>query len=291
MKSMTGFGKAELRAPIGKFSVEISSVNNRFLEISARLPRQFFAFEAKLRTLISAQLERGKVYLYVGYEESNDSAAKFAINRAAARAYHKQLIQLKKELGLSGNVELHDLMLLPEFANPEKESTDDKLIWPALEKAARKALKGLISMRRKEGAALASDMRQRLKAINGYIKVIVDHSTDFVDSYREKLTARIQELLQSPVPDSVRLEEEIVMVAERIDISEECIRLKSHVGQFTQTLAKTDPVGKKLNFILQEMNREANTIASKCSDIQISSAVISLKEEIEKLREQVQNVE
>ncbi|MDH4155680.1 MAG: YicC family protein [candidate division Zixibacteria bacterium] len=291
MKSMTGFGKAELRAPVGKFSVEISSVNNRFLEISARLPRQFFALEARLRTLISAHIERGKIYLYVGYEESNDSAAKFAINRPAARAYHKQLMQLKKELGLSGGVEIHDLMLLPEFANPDKETIDDKLIWPPLEKATRKALNELISMRRKEGAALARDMRQRMKVINGYIKVIVDHSSDFVDSYREKLAARIQDLLQSPAPDSVRLEEEIVMVAERIDISEECIRLKSHVGQFTQTLAIPDPVGKKLNFILQEMNREANTIASKCSDIRISSAVISLKEEIEKLREQVQNVE
>jgi uncharacterized protein (TIGR00255 family) len=291
MKSMTGFGKSELRAKVGKLSVEVSSVNNRFLEISTKLPRQFFALESRLRELVNSRLDRGKVYLYVGYEESDESTGKFAINRAAAKAYYQQLLKLRQELGIGGEIRLSDLMALPEFANPEKETFDHEMFWPSVQKVVEKALNALVDMRLKEGRALGREMSRRLKLIDGLLKIITANSSDFTDSYREKLTKRISQLLDTPLPDSARLEEEIVMVAERIDITEECTRLASHIEQFRHTLGQDEPVGKRLNFILQEMNREANTIASKCSSIKVSKAVISLKEEIEKLREQVQNVE
>ena len=291
MKSMTGFGRAELKTKLGRFWVEVSSVNNRFLEISARLPRQFFAYEAKLRDLLSSELNRGKVFLYVGFDESADSDAKFAINSQAARAYYRQLVALKKEFGMEGDVEMRDLIALPDIAKADKEEYSEQEIWPPLEKAAVRAIKQLVAMRHTEGVALVRDMRGRLKEIQQLVKQITAGSSGYVKAYRERLTLRLEELLESPPKNALRIEEEIVMIAERTDITEECTRLKSHIDQFRSNLSVKVPVGKKLNFILQEMNREANTIASKCADIGISKAAISMKEEVEKLREQVQNVE
>ena len=291
MNSMTGFGKAELITKDGKFTIEATSVNNRFLEVSARLPRAFSIFEAKVKKLVNSMVSRGKISLWVGYEESNDSPDKFLINIAALKAYYNQLSEFKAEMKLSGQVEISDLLQLPDIARPEKEAINELAIWPSIEKTLLSALKQLIIMRGKEGAAMKKDMSGRLTKLAACLKDVSLLSANYVEVYRDKLKRRIDELIDSASIDNGRLEEEIAIFAEKADITEECTRLASHIKQYRQVLKLAEPVGKKLNFILQEMNREANTIASKSSDFDVSSVAIMMKDEIEKLRELAQNVE
>ncbi len=291
MNSMTGFGKAEIKTKVGTFTVEMSSVNNRFLEIHVRQPRQFASLETKTRSLLSSTLVRGKVNVFLNFSEPDGAARKYPINVDAARAYHKRLKALKKDLKLSGDISLQDLLVLPEVASTPSEHIDDSLYWPHIEKTVKKALDEMVRMRRREGAAIEKDMKTRLKTLGDLTKKVVTGADGVVDRYREKLNKRIADLLDGPIPDKLRLEEEIAIVADRADITEECTRLYSHLDQCRQTLGSDGPVGKKLNFILQELNREANTIASKCTEIEISRTAIAIKEEIEKLREQIQNIE
>lgn len=291
MNSMTGFGKAEVKAKSGKMTVEISSVNNRYLEISQRLPRQFFSLEPKLRDLIGSKISRGKVSIYVGFDDSDGSLEQYHINKSAIKAYYRQLSSLKKELKLDGELSMRDLLLLPEVAKPEDVSLDETAVWKELKKVTEKALDGLLDMRKKEGLTMARDMKKRLAVLLKQAKQIQKMTANAVDTYREKLTQRVEELLVHPLPDNTRIEEQIALMAEKTDISEECTRFISHLEQYGETLSSAEPVGKRLNFILQEMNREANTIASKSTDLGISTMVITIKEEIEKIRELVQNVE
>jgi uncharacterized protein (TIGR00255 family) len=291
MNSMTGFGKAELATRVGRFTVEVSSVNSRFLEITARLPRQFSLLEHRLRDLASARLSRGKVNIFVGFEEAENAPGRFQLNDRAARAYHRQLTALKKQLKLGGEVSVSDLVLLPDIAQQNETPVTDDVIWPAVRRAATKALTELLRMRRCEGAAMATDMERRLKVIYRQVKSILRDASQVVDKYREKLSARVGELVDAEVYDPGRLELEIALLADKSDISEECTRLVSHLDQYRRGLRAKEPVGKRLTFILQEMNREANTIASKSLETKITNAVIAVKEEVEKLRELAQNVE
>jgi len=288
---MTGFGKAESTTRVGKFTVEISSVNNRFLEISARLPRQYSLLEYRLRELINARLTRGKVLVYVSFEESETALGKYLINNRAAKSYLRQLAQMKKEFQLDGEIAIRDLLMLPEIAQQEPGIIDENLIWSGIKKAAGKALTELILMRKREGSAMARDMKQRLKIIDKLVKKIIRNSSHTAEKNRQKLTTRIEELLHSKSIDPERLEQEVAFLAERSDISEECTRFLSHIDQYKRGVEQKKPVGKRLIFILQEMNREANTIGSKSTEATITSAAIALKEEVEKLREQSQNVE
>jgi uncharacterized protein (TIGR00255 family) len=291
MNSMTGFGKAEIHSKAGDFTVEISSVNSRFLEVSARLPRQFSLLEHKLRELVNSRLNRGKVNVFVGFTPAENAPGRYRLSESAIRTYHRQLVAVKKTLKLSDEIGLSDLLALPDIAQPEETAADDDLIWSGMRKAADKALGDLIRMRRREGTAMAQDMKQRLKVIAVVVKEIVADSSLVVEKYRRRLTSRIGELVEPSAYDPGRLEQEIAVFAEKSDISEECTRLSSHLSQYKRSLGAKEPVGKRLNFILQEMNREVNTIASKCPETRITTAVIVLKEEIEKLRELVQNVE
>ncbi len=291
MMSMTGFGRAEIKSTLGRLTVEITSVNNRFLETSVRLPRQFASLEAQVRELTTSMVERGKVTLYISHEMPDDAAASSHINVHAARSFTKQLRQLKKELKLTGNVSLTDLLVLPDVIKPASEEINPEEAWPPLKEVVTKALKNLVTMRGREGKAMAKDMADRLDSLDSIVKQIQEKTIGAVDYYRDKLTKRINELMESPARDSVRLEEEIAIFAERTDIAEELMRFGSHCEQYREALKQSEASGRKLNFILQEMNREANTIGSKSVDFAIASLVISLKEEIERLRELVQNVE
>ena len=288
---MTGFGRAEQDSKLGHFTVEITSVNNRFLEPSIRLPRQFAALETQIREQVTSVLSRGKINLSVNLVEPEDSPDKALINMAAARAYFRQLRVLRKELGLEEDISIRDLLLLPEVTRPERIEPDLETTSTVLSKVITKALKALVAMRTREGKAMAADMAVRLDTMSTVVKEIEGKTTGAVKIYAEKLAARINELMTTPIRDSQRLEEEIAIFADRTDIAEECLRFKSHINEFRVTLKKEDAVGRRLNFILQEMNREVNTIGSKCSEFDISTDVITLKEEIEKIREQVQNVE
>jgi uncharacterized protein (TIGR00255 family) len=288
---MTGFGRAEVSSPVGSLTVELASVNNRFLEMSVRLPRQLSLLETQIRELISSKVNRGQINLTVTLDDTEAAVQRTLINSRLAAAYAKQLMTLQKELKLAGEVTMHDLVLVPDILKPDKEKVDHDQVWKLLEKGLTKALTDLVAMRKKEGAAMAADMQQRLTAMKKTIGEVEKKSSGAIEIYREKLTQRINSLLEPAQRDHLRLEEEIALFAERTDITEECTRLKSHIDLYQQALKMKEPAGKRLNFILQEMNREANTIGSKCSEFAISSLAISLKEEIEKLRELVQNVE
>lgn len=291
MNSMTGFGRSELKTKYGKFVVEVSSVNSRFLDYYIKLPRQFSALENRIRELVGDRLHRGKINLNIDLEENDSAPGQYNINMKAVKAYQKQLREVQKELKLAGEIMVRDLLLLPDIALPEPKEFDLEAIWKALNKVIDKALTALVAMRNQEGAALAKEMNQRLTLMSKAVGEIESKTVDAVKVYREKLTRRIDELLEGHDRDSLRLEEEIVLFADRTDITEELSRLKIHIEQFRKSLKIKGQIGKRLNFILQEMNREANTIGSKSSEFSISSNVINLKEEIEKLREQVQNIE
>jgi uncharacterized protein (TIGR00255 family) len=290
MKSMTGFGKAENRSKLGNFLVEVSSVNNRYLEVSTRLPRQFMVLESRIKEYLTDHVERGKLSVFVGYEVSADSGNGYTINKEAARAYHKHLLSLKKELKLGGDIEIEDLLQFPAVIEAGRETYDDDAVWAVLKKALTKAVDGLLAMRTKEGEVMAKDMDKRLTRMEKCVEQIEKDAAVGVTKYRDRLQKQVEDLLARPV-DPGRLEMEVAMLAEKTDISEECTRFHSHLGQYWQALKSKDSIGKRLNFILQEMNREANTMSSKSTELEITKAVISLKEEIEKLREMAQNVE
>jgi len=291
MNSMTGYGHAELKTRLGKFIVEISSVNSRFLDYYTKLPRQLYSLEIKIKELVADKISRGKVNINVELEESESAPGKYTINENAVKEYYRQLLALKKSLKLAGEITIRDLLLMPDVAEPDLLTYDLDDIWKGLQKVIRKALGEMIAMREQEGRALASDMKVRLAQMDKTAADIEKKSVNAVDVYREKLTRRIKELLETPLADANRLEEEVILFADRTDITEELTRLRIHIEQFGKTLKQKKQIGKKLNFILQEMNRETNTIGAKCSEFAISSQVIYLKEEIEKLREQVQNIE
>lgn len=259
--------------------------------MSVRIPRQLSLLEMQIRELISSRVNRGQINLSVTLDDTDALVQRTLINKRLAAAYTKQLRALGKELKMEGDVSLEELVLIPDILKPDKERVDHEQVWKLVEKALTKALTDLIAMRKKEGQAMATDMQKRLVAMKKAIGEIEKRSTGATVIYREKLQQRIASLLESGQAEQLRLEEEIALFAERTDITEECTRLKSHIDLYQQALKMKEPAGKRLNFILQEMNREANTIGSKCSEFAISSLAISLKEEIEKLRELVQNVE
>ena len=290
MNSMTGFGRASVISPVGSITVEMSSVNNRFLELAVRMPRSLASLEAQIRELVSGALSRGKITINVDLELGKGSAG-IKINRDAARAVHRELTVLKKSLKLAGDITMSDILTFEEVSSSGRDQVDTDKVWPSLKRALEKAVERLMAMRESEGAALARDMLTRLKLMEKSIAKIETATKNSVEVYAAKLSRRVTELLAEPVSDKRRLEEEIAIFAERTDIAEECTRFRSHLDQYRAALTQKDAAGRKLNFILQEMNREANTIGSKCADFSIATHVISLKEELEKLREQVQNIE
>jgi len=291
MNSMTGYGKSFVKTRDLAVSVEISSVNNRFLEYSFRLPKQISFLESKFKELISSRLSRGKINLAVNYEDYGIGVDRLVVNAKLADEIYKQLAELKKKYKLVGEIEISHLINFHEVFRVEKSDDIEAQIWPPMQKAVEKALTDLISMRKREGANLKKDLAARLKLLNQKIKLVEQHAADNVKVYREKLAKRIEEVLDNRTINGTRLEEEVVYMAERSDITEECVRFRSHLKQFADDLKKTGSLGKRLNFILQELNRETNTLGSKSANTEISHLVLGLKEEVEKMREQVQNIE
>ena len=291
MNSMTGFGKAEIKTKSVHCSAEITSFNNRFLEMSIRLPRQISALEAPLRELISKKVSRGKVTIFVNCEKTGPNSQKYSINAEAFEAYNNQLIKIKKKLRLKGEIDIGNLLSFPSICESPSNSTDIKEIWPQIKKAVEQALGRLSKMRSIEGSALAKDMVARVGRTLNMLKAIKSASSNSAKNYRKKISKRIGEILTNGKLDRTRLEQEVAILAEKADISEECTRFESHARQFGKTLKAKGEIGKKLNFILQEMNREVNTMSSKCSEYAVAKVALEMKEEVEKLREQVQNVE
>ncbi len=289
--SMTGYGRAERIRNGNKVFVELTSLNNRFFEAHTKLPRWLSHQESRVKELINGVIKRGKVICAVTWESESSPLQKLKLNRPVAEMYSQIFRQLKEEFSIGDELSLSDLVPLEGLFVPAEAEGDPQLEAEILEDVVREALASLQLMRAGEGGRLAADMRPRIAEITSSVQRIRALSEESVRAYKEKLEARIRELLSELSDSEQRIMMEAAVVAERCDVTEECVRIESHNEQFLETLSEEGPVGKRLNFILQELNREANTIGSKSISIGISREVVSLKEEIEKLREQVQNIE
>jgi len=288
--SMTGFGRAETEINGRRFGVEVRSVNSRFLEVKVRLPRRYLVWEERLRPLVQARCGRGRVDVLV-VVDGHDAGTRVTINRDAARRYHALLQKLKAELGLDGPVRLSDVIAGPEVLVVQEESEDLAALWGQVEPVVERALGGLIAMRRTEGQALADDLRSNLDALGERLeraRTRVDENSALAG---ERLKERLEKWLGGLEIDQERLIQEVAIVVDRLDVSEELVRAGSHVEQFRKLIETNGPVGRKLEFLLQELHREVNTLGSKSADVELSQLVVDMKSDLERLREQIQNVE
>ena len=290
IKSMTGFGHGSAEGEGLKVRVDIRTVNNRFLDVHTRMPQELASLEISLKKQIQAALKRGRADVTISIEQVRE--AKFEINKPLVSGYLKALGELKADFGLEGSPTLELLAKLPGAMQVSQDQEQlDKALVSTVVAAVSEALISLGAMRAAEGQELADDLSARLEAIEKALPIVEEHASELPSVYREKLLKKLQDIVAGASIDESRLAQEAVMLADRCDISEEIARLKSHIVQMRDLLRTDDEAGKRLDFILQEMNREANTILSKSNDLAITDAAIVIKTEVEKLREQAQNVE
>lgn len=286
--SMTGYGRGETKRDGKETLVEIRSLNNRFLDISIRLPQKLAAFEDELRGIIRKHLSRGRINISISSREINNEVDH--VNLDLAQTYVRQLKALQTKLNIKGDIQLDHLLSFTDIFSIDSNELAESVVLDDVRNATQKAIQNLKKMRNSEGRELSRDLKERIKILDRNIKEIEKLSRQRMKKEYDKLRERIASLGVSDI-DEGRLEMEISMLASRIDVTEECIRFKSHNKLFLDYLKSDEPVGRKLNFLLQEMTREANTIGSKAYDADISHLVVNIKEEVEKLREQVQNIE
>jgi uncharacterized protein (TIGR00255 family) len=291
ISSMTGYGRADLTQDDIKLVVETSSVNNRFLEFQIRLPKNLAELEPRIKRLISAKLSRGKIYFSLTFDNDGPDNGRLTLDHDKADMYHFLLKELKARYNLEGEITLDHFVFLPDLIAAQTPRVDLDKIWAIIEPACIQAIDNLGRMRMTEGESLQMDLEQRLNFLVDYISQIKTRFAENYVNYYQKLKKRIGELLAETAADEQRLATEIAILADRLDITEETTRLEAHIQGFRETLKQNDAVGKRLTFILQEMHRETNTIGAKSADYGISALVISIKEELEKLREQTQNIE
>ena len=291
IKSMTGYGRAAGIADGMTVTVEIKSVNHRFYEFSARVPRGYSFLEEKLKSFVQQRVSRGKVECFVQIENEETQDGVVSINESLAAGYYAAIQQLCETYGLkaSDNVEL--LASHPDIFNVKKPPADEDKIWNAVQGVAQEALDSFIRMRQIEGEKLKADVLSRAQAILDDVSFVEARSPQTVMEYNEKLKARLKELLGDAAVDEQRLLTEAAIYADKSAVAEETVRLRSHIDQLHAFFEAAEPVGRKLDFLVQEINREANTIGSKASDIDIAKHVINIKSEVEKIREQIQNIE
>src|SRR5438552_6191161 len=292
MKSMTGFGRGAFSNEAFGVTVEIKTVNNRYLDIHLRLGQELSAIEMLVRKRVGARLSRGRVDLNINFDRTG--AANYEVNRPLIAGYVKALRDIKQELGLAGEIDVNSLARVPGALTAARDGFDEQNM-AGVESALDQALDSLEQMREIEGAALAAEMRVRITKIEAEVPIIEAAAAGLADAYRQRLQKRVTELIargsQAVELDSGRLAQEVAYLADRSDISEELARLRSHLEQFRSSIDADREVGKRLDFLLQELNREANTVLSKSTEIAIKDSALAIKAEVEKLREQVQNVE
>jgi uncharacterized protein (TIGR00255 family) len=289
LKSMTGYGQGNSSGANFTVTVDLRSVNNRNLDIHWRAPQDLASLEIPLKKQIQAAISRGRVDVNVNLVQTADAV--FEINRPLIRGYLEALRTIRDEFGLAGEPDLASIVRLPNILAAPVGNSPNEAIAQCIEEAMTQALAALVSMRAVEGHELQKELLARVNRIEGHLEVIENNSAGLIEAYRDKLRKRISELLEKNIVDESRLAQEVAYLAERSDITEEITRLKSHLTQLREILASDGEVGKKLDFLLQESNREANTILSKSSEVLICDAAIEIKTEVERLREQAQNVE
>lgn len=289
---MTGYGKGEYENELYRFTIEIKSVNHRYNDISVKMPRHISYLEDSIKKAIKEKISRGKVDVYINLDYVNDSAIDVKVDIPLALSYKNALEELKAELNIEDNIRLNNILGMNEVVKTERKNIDENLVADCLMKALGLAIEHITGMREKEGEELKKDMLIKLDHIENFLEIIEERSPFVVVEYRDKLRDRIDELLDNSISiDEERLSSEVAIFADKSSIDEEIVRLKSHIKQFISILEEEDSVGRKLDFLIQEFNREINTIGSKANDIIISKNVVDLKAELEKIREQVQNIE
>jgi len=292
MKSMTGYGRGSTVGADFSVSVDLKTVNNRFLDVHLRLGSELSSMEPLIKRRISSRLSRGRVDVAIGFERTSQVA--YEINRPLIAGYVKALREMQQEFNISGELEINALARIPGALQPTRDDLSDKMV-AGIETAVEQALDDLERMRAQEGETLRKEMQDRIEKIEGLVPTIEEAAAGLVEAYRTRLQKRIGELLsrngEMIEVDQARLAQEVAYLSDRSDVSEEMVRLRSHLMQFREALNSSGETGKRLDFLLQELNREANTTLAKSTDLSIKEAALAIKAEVEKLREQVQNVE
>lgn len=290
-RSMTGFGSGAAEEAGLKVRVEIRALNHRFLEINVRLPRPYLMLEEKVRQSISRVVFRGHLDVFISLEQEKAKKRQIKVDKELAIAYYDYLKEIAQYLDIPADIGLRDLMALPGTLELVEEEDDPESIWPVVARALEEGLNQLVAARSREGERLVADLKSRVRRLESYVEEIDSLREAVVAAYRQRLQARVQELLGPNAADSERLLEEVVLYAERSDVTEEVVRLRSHLAEMLASLEVQGPVGRKLDFLVQEVHREFGTLGAKAAGSSISRLVVACKEEVEKIREQVQNLE
>lgn len=291
IKSMTGFGRCEVQEAERRIVVEMKSVNHRYLDVNIKMPKKLNFFEAAIRSELKNYIQRGKVDIFITYEDYTESNVCVKYNKELAAEYVAYLKQMAEDFSLDNDVRVSCLSRYPEIFTMEEQNIDEETLWKLLHQAIKGAAEGFVETRIREGENLRSDLLEKLDGMLEHVNFITERSPQIIAEYKQKLEDKVKELLEDTKVDENRLLMEVTIFADRVCVDEELVRLKSHIETTRETLIQGGSIGRKLDFIAQEMNREANTILSKSNDLEISNRAIELKTEIEKVREQIQNIE
>lgn len=291
INSMTGFGRSQQTVSGMTVTVELKSVNHRYFEFAARVPRNYAFLEEKLKSFFASTVARGKAECFVGIEDPESDAVEVTVNTALARGYMEAFQTLSELAGTNEQASASTLSRFPDVLSVHKAQPDEARVWEAVRQTAALALEQFLSMRKTEGEKLRADILSRAERIETLVSFVESRSPQTVREYNEKLRRRMEELLHDANVDEQRLLTEAAIFADKVAVDEETVRLRSHLSQLRQFLDADEPIGRKMDFLVQEINREANTIGSKAQDVEIAKTVIEIKAEVEKIREQVQNIE
>lgn len=291
IKSMTGFGRCEVTEGERKITVEMKSVNHRYLDVNMKMPKKLNFFEAAIRNELKNYIQRGKVDLFITYEDLTESNVCVKYNKELAAEYMKYLAQMCEDFSLDNDIRVSTLSRYPEILSMEEQTVDEEELWQLLDKAIRGAAESFVETRIREGENLKNDLVAKLEGMLTHVDFITERSPLIIAQYKQKLQEKVRELLGDTQIDENRLLMEVTIFADKVCVDEELVRLRSHIETTRENLIQGGSIGRKLDFIAQEMNREANTILSKTTDLEISNRAIELKTEIEKVREQIQNIE
>lgn len=290
IKSMTGYGKATLSVENREYQIEIKSVNHRYLDMNIKMPRTISYLEEEVKKTIMTYVKRGKVDVFITFENNSTEGRKIQINKEIASVYIKELKKLAEEENILANIEVTEISKYPDVLSIQNEQNEEKIKQELIE-VTKQAVQKLVEMRSAEGSKMAQDLLQRVEEVQQNVTKISDQSTGLIQDYVVKLESRIKEILPNHEIDPNRLAQEVVIFADKCSVQEEITRLNSHIAQFKNFLQAEENIGKKLDFLIQEMNRETNTIGSKANCLEITNKVIDIKTQLENIREQIQNIE
>jgi len=290
MKSMTGFGRARLEENNRTYNIEIKSVNHRYNDVTVKMPKSISYLEEKVKKEILLNISRGKIDVFINFENNSAEGKNIKLNKELASIYIKELKELAEQNGINSSIPVTEISKFPDVLTIENVE-DENIIWNELKTCLSEAVKNFVDMRENEGNRIKQDLKIRIQKVLEKVCEISVYSTGLVEEYVVKLETRIKEILKTDVVDKERLAQEIVIYADKCSVEEEITRLKSHINQFQELIEANVAIGKKIDFLIQEMNRETNTIGSKSGNLQITNLVIDVKTELEDIREQIQNIE